>query len=190
VIGNDVVDLRDPESAPAALHPRFDARAFCDEERACLAAAADPGRLRWALWAAKEAAYKAARRLDPSLRFHPRRFVVEGDAVRHGQRRFRVRVREAGGALHAVAAAEGCDPERALAASAAVGEARAPGAARALALAAAAPLFAAAPGELAVVREGRLPRLLLRGSPAPAVLSLSHHGRFAAFALLLDEAGA
>ena len=45
MIGNDVVDLSDPESAPAALHPRFDARAFCEAERERLAASRDPGRL-------------------------------------------------------------------------------------------------------------------------------------------------
>jgi hypothetical protein len=67
-----------------------------------------------------------------------------------------------------------------------VGGARA--AARTLALAAAARLLGARPTDLALGREARMPRLLLRGVPAPAVLSLSHHGRFAAFALALAEA--
>ena len=41
MLGNDVVDLADPETRRAALHPRFDARAFAPRERAALAAASD-----------------------------------------------------------------------------------------------------------------------------------------------------
>ena len=59
-----------------------------------------------------------------------------------------------------------------------------PGAPRAaLALRAAARLLGAAAEELEIVREGRCPRLLRRGGPSGLALSLSHHGRFAAFAL-------
>jgi 4'-phosphopantetheinyl transferase superfamily protein len=184
VIGNDVVDLADPEASEAALHPRFDARAFAPAERALLARAADPTRLRWALWAAKEAAYKAARQLDPGARFHPREFVVEGGAVRNGALRFLCRVREAGGALHAVAVPAPGEPGAARAGVARVRcEDDAGSAARRLALRAGARLLGVAAAELAIVREGRRPQLLLRGRPAGLALSLSHHGRFAAFAL-------
>jgi hypothetical protein len=186
LIGNDVVDLSDPETAREALHPRFDARVFSPAERARLEAALDPARLRWALWAAKEAAYKAARRLDPTLPFHPRRFAVEDEAVWHGGRAFPVRVCETRGALHALAAADGRALESASAAVAEVQEGTAPGAvARALALAAAARLLGVGRSALAVGREGRVPVLLLDGAPCGALLSLSHHGRFAAFALQL-----
>ena len=65
MIGNDVVDLGDAEVQPGATHPRFDARVFAREEREALRASGAPNRLRWILWAAKEAAYKAARKLDP-----------------------------------------------------------------------------------------------------------------------------
>lgn len=179
-----MVDLSDPETAPAALHPRFDARAFCAEERARLDAAPDRARLRWALWAAKEAAYKAARRLDPALPFHPRRFAVDGDAVWYAGRRFRVRVHESGAALHAVAVADGCDLERATAGVVELGPGSSPGAvARASALAAAARRLRVPRSALAIGRAGRLPLLLRDGAPCAALLSLSHHGRFAAFAL-------
>jgi hypothetical protein len=188
MLGDDVVDLRDPEARAASLHPRFDARVFAQEERVLLADSPDRTRLRWALWAAKEAAYKAARRLDAAVRFHPRAFVVRGGAVHHGGRCFRLRLEEAGGALHALALV-GDLPAGCLAAGTArLAPGEEPGAAaRALALRAAARLLGADLAELAVGRDGRLPHLLLRGEPAAASLSLSHHGRFAAFALALAE---
>ena len=43
MVGDDVVDLADPEARADALHPRFDARVFAPAERAALAASADPG---------------------------------------------------------------------------------------------------------------------------------------------------
>ncbi|MFW6088364.1 MAG: 4'-phosphopantetheinyl transferase family protein [Gemmatimonadota bacterium] len=87
-VGNDVVDLRDPDNQPAALHPRFDERVFGPEERDLLAAAAgaDPRhRLRWTMWAAKESALKYLRQLDPELPFHPREFVVRLDSPAAGR---------------------------------------------------------------------------------------------------------
>jgi len=88
LVGNDVVDLRDPENQPGAIHPRFDERVFTPVERARLTDEATAHRTRWLMWAAKESAFKVARKLDPGVRFLPRRFRVdfEGDAlavVRH-----------------------------------------------------------------------------------------------------------
>jgi phosphopantetheinyl transferase (holo-ACP synthase) len=184
MLGNDVVDLADPEAREDALHPRFDARVFGEPERALLEAASERPTLRWALWAAKEAAYKAARRLDPALPFHPLAFVVEGDLVRHGARRFRVQVARSAGAVHAVALAAPLAARGALARVCAVPAGSSPGAAaRALARRAAAALLGADPDELEVALEGRLPRLLLRGADCGLTLSLSHHGRLAACAL-------
>ncbi|MGH7855988.1 MAG: 4'-phosphopantetheinyl transferase family protein, partial [Candidatus Binatia bacterium] len=82
MVGNDVIDLRDPETAPGSQHPRFDARVFAPAERALLGASTDARRLRWILWAAKEAAYKVARKIDARAVFSPRRFVVDL-AARH-----------------------------------------------------------------------------------------------------------
>lgn len=78
-VGNDVVDLRDPDNQPAALHPRFDLRVFDDEELGLLAMTPDVQvrhRLRWAMWAAKESALKHLRQIDPRLPFLPRQFAV------------------------------------------------------------------------------------------------------------------
>jgi len=192
MIGDDVVDLADPEARADALHPRFDARVFAPAERAALAASADPGRLRWVLWAAKEAAYKLASQRDPRVVFSPRRFAVSLGARLPGRVLWpggaaRVQVRRVGDAAHATARpldapggglargvariAPGDDPSR---------EARElarRGVARRLGLDARA---------LYVVRRGRIPRLELPGGRALA-LSLSHHGAFVSFACELPR---
>ena len=56
MLGNDVVDLGDPETLRGAQHPRFDARVFTREERAAIADSPAPERLRWSLWPALAAA--------------------------------------------------------------------------------------------------------------------------------------
>jgi hypothetical protein len=58
-------------------------------------------------------------------------------------------------------------------------------AARRFAVESLAPYLCAAPGDLELVKEGRVPRLRLRGGPAGVDVSLSHHGRFVAFACAL-----
>ena len=192
MLGNDVVDLSDPETL-GARHPRFDARVFTREERAALDAAPDPERLRWSLWAAKEAAYKCVKKLAPSTFFSPVRFAVRLDGetigtVQAGGRRLRVALFREGDALHAVAT-DAADPEvgvlRALAELPAEASAQegASQAVRALAREAAAAELGCDPEELAIVREGRRPRLRGRGRLPELDLSLSHHGRFVAAAL-------
>jgi phosphopantetheinyl transferase (holo-ACP synthase) len=190
LLGDDLIDLADPEAAESALHPRFDARAFTPAERAELALAPERHALRWRLWGAKEAAYKAARRRDPAVRFHPREFAVSGDVVTHASGRYRVTFSSAGGALHAVAALEG-DGECALSGCARLAPVETPSAAaRRLAIEAAAEHLGCAPAELAVGSVDRVPYLLRGGSPCGGALSLSHHGAFAGFALALDGARA
>lgn len=189
MIGNDVVDLRDPEARPEALHPRFDARVFAPEERDALARVAAPARLRWMLWAAKEAAYKVARKLDPQVGFSPRRFVVrledaQRGIVTHEGARLHLRLDVDAERVHALAS-EGPIPERELVRGCLRLGPEGPGASGAVRLAALralAPLLGAPADQLAFVREGRVPRLRLRGAPVPVDVSLSHHGRFAAFA--------
>jgi len=188
MIGNDVVDLGDPESRAEGRHPRFDERVFDEAERALIEASGQPERIRWLLWAAKESAYKAARKADPRTVFAPSRFHTErcADAwltVGIGDRRFRVDVVMGAGHLHAVARGA-ADPPAAVHSAVARLPALATGseAVRQLAIARLSRLLAVAPEELAIRREGRIPALWLRGSRSPADLSLSHHGRFVAFA--------
>ena len=97
MLGNDVVDLLDPESAPESFRPRFDRRVYSPEERRAITRDRDPLARRWAHWAAKEAAYKLARQLDPTVVFSPIRFVVEfeertGTGIRRSERRGIVRL--------------------------------------------------------------------------------------------------
>jgi phosphopantetheinyl transferase (holo-ACP synthase) len=84
MVGNDVVDLADSDVAADARHPRFDERAFAPCERRRIGAAQAEAPLRWILWAAKESAYKVAKRRDPATVFSPARFVVELDAELRG----------------------------------------------------------------------------------------------------------
>lgn len=213
MVGNDVIDLADPEAWPDACHPRFDARVFTAAERATIAASPAPARARWIYWAAKESAYKAARRQDAATVFAPRRFVVRlsgsaearlghadvprasggSGAVRHDGDRFALRVVLGPDAVHAIA----WDPAATgllLADVARLGgveptPARLSAAARALAIGAIARALGVAASRLAVVRTaGAPPRLLRDGGSSDTTLSLSHHGRLVAFACLLPDA--
>jgi phosphopantetheinyl transferase (holo-ACP synthase) len=194
MLGNDVVDLGDPETQPGARHPRFDARVFTREERALLAAAPDSERLRWSLWAAKEAAYKCMKKLAPETCFSPVRFAVQLDTERTGSvacggRRLRLALFAEDDALHAVAT-DAADPERGVVRALAElleADTDASQAVRRLAREKAAAQLGCDPEQLSIGREGRRPRLLRRGAEAPLDLSLSHHGRYVAAAL---EAGA
>ena len=47
-VGNDVVDLTDPETSDGATHPRFAQRVLTPVEIATLADATDPNRRLWA----------------------------------------------------------------------------------------------------------------------------------------------
>jgi phosphopantetheinyl transferase (holo-ACP synthase) len=189
MLGNDVVDLADPETRPGGRHPRFDVRVFTREERAALAEAEDPERLRWSLWAAKEAAYKCLKKLAPGTCFSPLRFAVQLEAgrVECGGRRLRLALFAEGDLLHAVAT-DAADPERdVLCALAARPAGQDPDGAsravRALAREAAAAQLGCRADEIEVWREGRLPRLRRLGAQRELDLSLSHHGRFLAAAL-------
>jgi phosphopantetheinyl transferase (holo-ACP synthase) len=75
-IGNDIVDLTDPGNIGKSGDNRFLQRVFTDAERACIAAAAAPDVMLWALWAAKETAYKIAAKVDLQAVFTPRLYPV------------------------------------------------------------------------------------------------------------------
>jgi phosphopantetheinyl transferase (holo-ACP synthase) len=120
MIGNDVVDLKDDDSNPATQHPGFDARVFSESELERLNASPRRVELRWRLWAAKEAAYKAVSKVDPAIVFTPSRFRVElaptgtsegfaTGTVSWGARRCRVTVLERDAAIHAVATLDAPD---------------------------------------------------------------------------------
>jgi phosphopantetheinyl transferase (holo-ACP synthase) len=197
MVGNDVVDLSDPEAKPETLHPRFDERVFSQSERLALSASADPGRERWRLWAAKEAAFKLARKLDSRTCFSPSRFVAKRESERYavalsGGARFQVRLVEEDCGVHAVALPEGVDLARVAhemtSFAADAPDARDPEgpsrAVRRLACRRVGELIGVDPADLEVRKEGRIPKLFLAGEPLAFDLSLSHHGRLVAFAAL------
>jgi len=177
-VGNDVVDLGDPEARLDALHPRWAERVFTAAERRALDLSPAPARhrLHWALWAAKESAYKARERLDPRTAFSPRAFEVE---------LFALEVRHEAEFVHAVAIA----PAVTTRGSAAVLVARVerargePGSdVRAAATAALAESFGADAFGLRIT--GLPPVARLEAAELSVDVSLSHHGRFVAFAFV------
>jgi hypothetical protein len=196
-LGNDVVDLEDAEARLEGLHPRFEERVFSAAERAALARSPHRQRLHWALWAAKESAYKARKRLDATAVFSPREFEVElsplpvaggtsaGRVVHHGEV-YEVELRLAGAWVHAVTTtgrAAGRRPVSAV--EAATDE---PGySVRRLAEAAIAAMLGLEAGALRIA--GRPPVATHRGRPVDVGLSLSHHGRFVAFAFVPPRRG-
>jgi phosphopantetheinyl transferase (holo-ACP synthase) len=205
LVGNDVVDLRDPENQPSAIHPRFDERVFTPAERARLTDETTAHRTRWLMWAAKESAFKVARKLDGSVRFLPRQFGVqlEGKAravVRHAAGRFRVSFSGAEEWVHAIAErvdgigratpSEGLELATPRGPSAMIERVRQGGLTtacpsvrvRAMARSVVGPLFSIAPPEIEISTLAGVPVALWRGRRLPVDLSFSHHGRFLACA--------
>jgi hypothetical protein len=203
MVGNDVVDLCDPDVDPNTLHPRFDGRVFCRDELESLKASPNQVCQRWRLWAAKEAAYKLVRKFWPRAVFSPSRFVVAlaadagGDrdmatgSVCHSGDRCRVSVVRSRGAVHAIATpdvpgrsqiAHGLrrlephelDPR----------DPEAPGRTARQLCCDSLRLRLGAAG-LVVRNRGRIPELWLRGARLALDLSLSHHGSLVAFACAL-----
>lgn len=199
-VGNDVVDLADPETRLDGLHPRFVERVFTAAERERLEASRARHALHWALWAAKESAYKAVKRLAPETVFSPREFEVElaswslaraspaGGCVRHRGRRLGLRLRLEGGSVHAVAWVAGAAAGEVILSRARRAEGDPGLAARRLASSAIASALGLDPAGLGIA--GRPPLATgAEGRPA-AEVSLSHHGRFVAFACRLPATSA
>lgn len=201
-VGNDVVDLAAPGNLGKSADGRFLGRVFTAEERDLIAGAARPDILLWTLWAVKEAAYKAVSRNDPTVCSIPRRYRVAletedsvGKAVRiagkvitpRGELALRVAV--AADYVHALTAGADEDIERlcqrierlegtesGVNPSAFV---------RGALLREIAHRLGCPAGDLSVVKGPGgpgIPRVLFRGCLLAAEVSLSHDGRFVAFA--------
>lgn len=181
-VGNDVVDLDDPAIADSHLRPRFLARVCAPSERAMIAAAVEPKVLLWSLFAAKEAAFKVVVKLGPRPVFAHRAFVVSPDlrSVRYGERVVPVWIDVQGACVHAVASTGATAP---LSGVATLPDGADPGVeARRLLL--------SKIGGGEVVRDPAPgswdgygpPRLVRDGVTVDRDISLSHDGRFVAFA--------
>lgn len=79
MIGNDIVDLGLAGVLGKSGDRRFLERVFTVRERDDIRLAADPDEELWALWAAKEAAFKAVSRAESTVVFSPKRFEVAAD---------------------------------------------------------------------------------------------------------------
>ena len=195
MIGNDVVDLAHPGVKAGARHVRFDARVFCRAERAALGASGAPDRLRWMLWAAKEAAYKLLVKIDPATVWSPRKFLVELDAnlagyALHEGRKLTVLLEEDGAHVHAIASdtEPSSEAQRWQVGHLAVGEQEGL-AVRALAITGLAPELGLDASSLSFAKRGRIPILCQDDEPLGVDLSLSHHGGFVAWAADLRGTG-
>lgn len=205
MLGNDVVDLSDPESFASALHPRFDARVFSTQEIVALAQSANSNELRWSLWAAKESAYKLLCN-NGKVIFSPSKFCVQLDAqtqrvgaVQYEKMTLPVRMlsvyspadTETCIALHAVCTGSGQTADAWISGVVEIAALQQGGepsltpsaAVRRLAMQVAAREFDLDPTLLCVGRSDlKIPYFEYAGERLPISLSLAHHGRFVAFA--------
>lgn len=190
-VGNDVVDLDDPDNGRSFRSARFVARIASEEERARIAVTSDPYALVASLFAAKEAAFKVVAKLMPGAVFAHRRFRVgvELGHVEYGELRLPLRIERGEGFVHAIASAKrSCGPN----ARVRVAPEEDLGlAARGLLCEMLTERLACEKSELVVVRTPRPgswdgfapPRVERDGVPIGIDVSLSHDGRFVAAAM-------
>ena len=79
-LGNDIVDLSLPRAKLKHLEPRFLKflnRVFTKEEQISILNNTNQPKMLWAIWAAKEAAYKALKKQLPELIFSHNKFAVD-----------------------------------------------------------------------------------------------------------------
>ena len=208
MLGNDVVDLEDPETLPDTFRPRFETRVFDAVERRAIAHDPNPHARRWAHWAGKEAAYKLARQIDDRFVFSPGRLVVRfegwaddasGESVRHGHvalpdgllpgdaGRLELRWTEHDGAVHVIARPGGSDWGAVTTSVESLAPDMDPSAAvRALARERVARDLAIDADRVRIGARGRVPTLEIDGTTGAGAISLSHHGRFVACAMAID----
>ena len=185
-VGNDVVDIRHPLCQPDAIHPRFDTRVFSSRESAQLATSTLVHQTRWTLWAAKESAFKACRKLDSQVRFFPRDFEVrlsgERARVTHSLGHFDVWLDRTDDWVHALASQTGEKPDFRIDGDSSAdpgGEERQSSQrVRRLAQSGLSAFLNLAPSEVEIVSTDRIPLAQRKGVPLPFDLSLSHDGRF------------
>ncbi|MFW6011561.1 MAG: 4'-phosphopantetheinyl transferase superfamily protein [Desulfosalsimonas sp.] len=210
-MGNDIVDLLAGKTAGKSADPRFVGRVLTELEKKGMAGTESGDTYLWSLWAAKETAYKVLSKVYPGIPSWPGKYEVIPDGEVSGGSctavvqtpRDPVRVllfinRDyihcIGGVpgkvrpdriIHGVEKVASCTGVRA--------QARAESAAaRGAAVRSIAACTALAEPDIEIMRHkenGRLgpPIVYIRGKAAQIDLSLSHHGRFAAFAFIRNK---
>ncbi len=206
-VGNDIVDLAEAENIGKSADRRFCRRVFHDEELAMIAASARPDGILWAIWAAKEAAYKAVSRADPSVCSIPKGYPVfiesrsgqtlsdfrEGIAasldghVKTPRGDLFIQISIADNSVYAIAAQTVAELKRIVSRVERMDPAKDDPSVfvRKILLEAAASRLGCNKDDLSVANEKRRPHapfILLRGNRLQAEISLTHDGRFVAFA--------
>jgi phosphopantetheinyl transferase (holo-ACP synthase) len=189
LVGNDVVDLGEPDAAASARRAGFLERVCSPSEVAAVHAAASPERALWCRFAAKEAAFKVVAKLRPGVVLAHRLFAVAYplDAVTFEDLRLHLVVEVKEEHVHAIASTVAGPVVVALEAR---GERDASLAARQLLCERVSQLLGCPASALRVVRDAvpgawdgfGPPRLELDGAPSGLDVSLSHDGRFVAAA--------
>lgn len=78
-LGNDIVDRRDPDNAQSAQNARYARRILSPDEFKLMPRAAQPELWMWAMWAAKEAIFKAISGDGCRIAYNPRAMCVACD---------------------------------------------------------------------------------------------------------------
>ncbi len=190
-VGNDVVDLQEPDNQAAAIHPRFDRRVFTDSELQLIEAGPtvdDRHVVRWTLWATKESVFKLVQQLDESISFRPRCFETRIAApdlaeVTYQGSVFPVALDITRQRIHAVARNSSTMPVSGISQPACAPNSRdASILVRAQASVTIGERLGIEPGHIEIM--GKIPRAIHNGKRLPVDISLSHHGRFLAHAVL------
>jgi phosphopantetheine--protein transferase-like protein len=205
-VGNDIVDLAEAENIGKSRDTRFCRRVFNAEELSMIAASARPDSVLWAIWAAKEAAYKAISRSDPAVCSIPKKYPVilesrsprtlsifpEGMAtsldgnVKTPRGELLVRISIADDSVYAIVAQTASALKRVVSRVERIDPAKDDASVfvRQILLEAIASRLGCGSSDLSIAGEKRRPRapfVLLRGTRLPAEISLTHDGRFVAF---------
>ena len=214
-VGNDIVDLAAAETAGKCEDRRFLGKVLTEGEQHVLAAARTaPDRLLWTFWAAKETAYKAISQLHESVSAAPRRYAVsietDPDSLKPGvataghvrtpAERVWVRIFHQADSLHCIGATEAGPCLEGLTYDLASVPRMNPHEpfppadpslfVRRMAAEKIASILNLPPQTLRITRcknaSGLGPPMLhIENQPASLPLSLSHHGRFAGYAVLM-----
>lgn len=77
LVGNDLIDLCEPEIKKKSKNERFIRRVLSDNEYIEIKKQKSPDIFLWSLWSAKESAYKILKKIIPDLVFSHSKFKVE-----------------------------------------------------------------------------------------------------------------
>lgn len=80
-LGNDIVDLLSPDIQQKYLDQRFLQRVFTAQEITTIQNHTNKNQVLWAIWAAKEAAYKACQKQFPALIFAHQKFFLNNSTL-------------------------------------------------------------------------------------------------------------